>query len=263
MYPKHVLVVDDVYFQLELVKNQLLELGVADVSCVSEGHEAISILKNTQGPKPDLIITDVLMPPPDGRDLLRFISEHDISTPVVLMSSSTESLLRCVTEFARTSKVELVGTLTKPVRLSDLKSLLEQDGEGLSSSPVSVSEVVQKSALIVDDDPILFETAAAVLRQRGFTDIALAASVAAARQHLRSEAKVGLLILDLNMPDSDGVEFLSDLRQEWSDVPIVISSSAHASVRDAAFRLAKAYGLDVRGAVAKPFTLEKLDQVLR
>lgn len=117
--------------------------------------------------------------------------------------------------------------------------------------------------LVVDDDPILFETAAAVLRARGATELVHARTVAEAVAHLKSDAQVDLVILDLNMPNTDGVEFLREVREQSGNVPIVISSSAHESVRTAALQLAKAYGLNIMGEIAKPLTVEKLDQILK
>lgn len=117
--------------------------------------------------------------------------------------------------------------------------------------------------LVVDDDPILFETAAAVLRARGATELVHARTVAEAVAHLKSDAQVDLVILDLNMPNTDGVEFLREVREHSGNVPIVISSSAHESVRTAALQLAKAYGLNIMGEIAKPLTVEKLDQILK
>ncbi len=123
-------------------------------------------------------------------------------------------------------------------------------------------ETNKRSALIIDDDPILFETAAAILRKRGFSETAYAKDAEAAYQQLRSGFSASLIILDLHLPDVDGVEILGNMRDHWSSIPIVIVSSAHVTVRNAALHLARAYGLDVKGAIAKPLTIEKLDKVL-
>lgn len=126
----------------------------------------------------------------------------------------------------------------------------------------AIVAIDQKSVLIIDDDPILFETAAAMLRKRGFSETAYAADAKTAFMHLQSGFSANLIILDLYLPDVDGVEILGDMRDHWSAIPILIVTSADASVRNAVLHLASAYGLDVRGAISKPLTTEKLDRVL-
>jgi DNA-binding response OmpR family regulator len=103
--------------------------------------------------------------------------------------------------------------------------------------------------LIVEDEPALQKTTAAALRLSGHT-------VAGAETGLEALARVDeqrpdLVLLDLQMPDMDGWEFLRRLRAEPSllDVPVVIMSAAHRIDPE---------GLDVQAIFAKPFDLDEL-----
>ncbi|MBJ7331264.1 MAG: response regulator transcription factor [Solirubrobacteraceae bacterium] len=105
--------------------------------------------------------------------------------------------------------------------------------------------------MLVDDDAGIRRTVGASLELEGFTVIPAsggkAALEAAARMH------PAVILLDLNMPDLDGLEVLRRLREVGDEVPICILS-ARDDVDD------RVAGLE-RGAddyVVKPFAIEEL-----
>jgi two-component system KDP operon response regulator KdpE len=104
--------------------------------------------------------------------------------------------------------------------------------------------------LIVDDEPSILATMAPLLRARGY-DVATATSGHAALEAVDREPPQ-LVILDLGLPDIDGVEVCRRLR-EGRAVPILVLS-ARGAERD------KVAALDA-GAddyVTKPFGAEEL-----
>jgi two-component system chemotaxis response regulator CheY len=70
---------------------------------------------------------------------------------------------------------------------------------------------------------------------------------------------VGLILSDINMPNMDGLEFLTRARAEqaWRSLPIVMVSTegTHAKVLEAVERGASGY-------LRKPFTAEQLKETL-
>jgi two-component system chemotaxis response regulator CheY len=70
---------------------------------------------------------------------------------------------------------------------------------------------------------------------------------------------VGLVLSDINMPNMDGLEFLTKVRaqQAWQNLPIVMVSTegTHAKVLEAVQRGASGY-------VRKPFTAEQIKETL-
>jgi DNA-binding response OmpR family regulator len=71
--------------------------------------------------------------------------------------------------------------------------------------------------------------------------------------HLAKSGEYDLLLLDINLPDKDGITLIRELRQRRSDVPVIIVT-ARDDVRD------RIEGLDA-GAddyVTKPFAFEEL-----
>ena len=74
--------------------------------------------------------------------------------------------------------------------------------------------------LIVDDEPAIRESLAFALRRDGF-EVAEASSLREARARA---AEADLVVLDLVLPDGNGLDFLRSLRAR-SDVPVIILTS--------------------------------------
>jgi two-component system KDP operon response regulator KdpE len=104
--------------------------------------------------------------------------------------------------------------------------------------------------LLVDDEPSIQRATGALLRSRGYTVIVAGTGREALDSFERD--RPGLVILDLGLPDMDGIEVCRQVRRR-ADVPILV-----LSVRDA--ERAKVGALDA-GAddyVTKPFGAEEL-----
>jgi two-component system KDP operon response regulator KdpE len=104
--------------------------------------------------------------------------------------------------------------------------------------------------LVVDDDPHLLKALRITLAPHGYA-VDAAADGAAALVAVSRHAP-DLLILDLGLPDMDGVEVLRDLRR-WSTMPVLVLSARHGSAD-------KVGALDA-GAddyVTKPFSVDEL-----
>ena len=85
-----------------------------------------------------------------------------------------------------------------------------------SSQPISV--------LVVEDDFSIRRLLTDRLRAHGLR-AREAADLAGASAQLSAEA-CDLLLLDLGLPDGDGVDFIRELRS-WSDLPILVLSARH------------------------------------
>jgi two-component system, OmpR family, KDP operon response regulator KdpE len=79
-------------------------------------------------------------------------------------------------------------------------------------------------ALIVEDDFSIRRLLVERLATHAITAIE-AGDLAVARQVLSAQ-KVDLILLDLGLPDGDGVAFVRELRA-WSDVPVLVLSARH------------------------------------
>lgn len=109
--------------------------------------------------------------------------------------------------------------------------------------------------LVVDDDPALVKVLSISLTARG--DEVLVARNGADALHQASSCQPDVVVLDLGLPDVDGVEVCRRIRQ-WSEMPIVVLSAAGDEQR-------KVASLDA-GAddyVTKPFGMAELLARLR
>jgi two-component system chemotaxis response regulator CheY len=68
-----------------------------------------------------------------------------------------------------------------------------------------------------------------------------------------------LMIVDVNMPEVSGLDFIEFLRRrpEWKDMPIIMLSSEAADTM-----IEKALRLGADGYVLKPVTLEELEKAM-
>ena len=150
------------------------------------------------------------------------------------MSTSTSSTS---TSSTKTSAIKASASVAARVALT------RPDG-----SPVRV--------LVVDDEASIADLLSMALRYEGW-DIRTAADGATAVREAR-EFRPDAVVLDVMLPDIDGLEVLRRLRAEWPDIPVLFLTARDA-VED------RVAGITVGGDdyVTKPFSLEEVVARLR
>jgi two-component system KDP operon response regulator KdpE len=104
--------------------------------------------------------------------------------------------------------------------------------------------------LVVDDEPALARALAINLRAHGYdVDVASSGRAALAAASTRAPA---LVILDLGLPDMDGVEVVEGLRG-WSTVPVLVLSARHEQAQKVA-----ALDAGADDYITKPFGMDEL-----
>lgn len=114
--------------------------------------------------------------------------------------------------------------------------------------------------LIVDDSAAIRKILQRVLRQ---ADVPLGTVFEAgdgleALEKLRKE-KIGLVLSDINMPNMDGLEFLTKVKAEgiWKDLPIIMVSTEGSQNK-----VLEAVERGAAGYVRKPFTADQIKEKL-
>src|SRR6202048_4136531 len=105
--------------------------------------------------------------------------------------------------------------------------------------------------LIIDDERPILLTLEALLGRHGFETEA-AATAAAGLKALKSKA-ASLVLLDLQLPDVQGLEILDQIKAEWPEMPVIVLT-AHDTLNNAIESIK-------RGAyhfVSKPYAPEEL-----
>jgi two-component system KDP operon response regulator KdpE len=113
-----------------------------------------------------------------------------------------------------------------------------------------VSSEQETHVLVVDDEAQIRRLLSVSLSNHGFR-VATAATGSEAIQRLGEEA-FDLVLLDLGLPDADGVQVCRDIR-EWSGVPIIV-----VSVRESEADKVAALDAGADDYVNKPFGIEEL-----
>lgn len=112
--------------------------------------------------------------------------------------------------------------------------------------------------LIVDDHALVRRGMNYVVKE-GFpdADVVEAESSAAALEALKGGPKVDLALVDVRMPDLDGLELLRAIKAEWADLPVVMLSTY-----DNAPYVKRALADGASGYLLKDATPEDLSQAI-
>ncbi|MHC0053457.1 response regulator [Actibacterium sp. D379-3] len=115
--------------------------------------------------------------------------------------------------------------------------------------------------LAVDDDEIILELLSATLSATGYTDLTLATSAQQAARIIRdADVPFDCFLLDIQMPDIDGIELCSAIRntREYQSTPILmITAMSQKSYID------RAFAAGATDYVTKPFDPTELGARIR
>ncbi len=114
--------------------------------------------------------------------------------------------------------------------------------------------------LVIDDEEDVCETIAEIAESRGFETASICdpALVPAKLEAFKPD----VILLDLMMPGTDGVELLRVLVDRVKEAKICLMSGSDARVLNSARRLGSAHGLDVVAAFEKPVDMALLRATL-
>ena len=114
--------------------------------------------------------------------------------------------------------------------------------------------------LVVDDEPGIVDFITAAAHRLDYT--VASAGTAAEFLTLVDSFRPSLIVMDLHLPDGDGVELLRMLVTRGFKAPILLLSGVDERVLAAAYELGVAQGLTMYGALGKPVLLPDLEQKL-
>jgi len=255
---KKVLIVDDNATNRTILKKQLEYRQLLPVLAAS-GVEALNILAEDDSFA--LVLTDMQMPYMDGIRLARSVRERHPHIPIILLSS--------VGDEYKKDHVQLFNAiLTKPIKqqamyghiLSGLQNRPGISRDISSAEPVLPAEFSGKyplNILVAEDNPINQQVILHILQRLGYTPILAGNGQEAV--DLAHKEPYDIILMDLQMPEMDGLEATRAIRKEGRHSPVIIALTANAMEGDQEECLEN--GMD--DYIGKPVKLDELVGKLR
>lgn len=110
--------------------------------------------------------------------------------------------------------------------------------------------------VIIDDELEVAEFVGEVGESAGF-DVNITTTSSDFQQVLMAQ-KPSLIVMDIVMPDMDGIELIEWMSQQQISVPIIIMSGYNGYINMTEL-LAEKKGLTILGSLAKPFPVEDIN----
>jgi len=112
------------------------------------------------------------------------------------------------------------------------------------------------NVLVVDDERQVCQSVQKILKRRGY-QVESELCVAGALHRLEQQEKLDLIIADLMMPQTGGIDLLKSMRDRWPQIPVLIITG-YASIASAV----ETTRLGAAGYIPKPFTPEELEEAV-
>lgn len=117
--------------------------------------------------------------------------------------------------------------------------------------------------LVLDDEPFMLKLLARMLTNLGMTSVRTCDNGRAALMLVDSpECRPDLILLDINMPEMDGVEFVRHLVEHDYAGAVILVSGEDERVVQSVEKLVRAHKIKVLGRMSKPVSPERLAAML-
>ena len=262
---KRVLIVDDNATNREILARQVQAWGMETLT-LAHGEEVLALIeKDAQF---DLAILDMQMPDMDGAMLAQALRNHPQTSvlPLIMLTSLGRSETK-----PHLNGTDFVDVMTKPVRRAHLLRVVSdqfadknhKQSEAVRAPSIFAGEAERSIVrplriLLAEDNAVNQKVAIHILRRLGYrTDLA-------ANGHevldALSRQRYDLILMDVQMPEMDGMEATSAIRREFppDQQPFIVAMTANAMQGDRDQCLA--IGMD--DYLSKPFKISELTAVL-
>ncbi|WP_164112840.1 MULTISPECIES: response regulator [Sphingobacterium] len=206
---RSILIIEDDINFADILKGFAEEYGFV-VSLAHDGAKGIEVAQQTV---PDAIILDVMLPIADGWEVLRLLKENPVTKhiPVHMMSAATFNKKDFLEKGA-------IGFMHKPVTADTIQHTFE-------TINLNLSQAVKKILLIEDQ-----ELQSDFIKD-SFADHSInviqAFSLAAAWDKLSEETNIDCIILDMQLPDGNGLNLIEKIKKtpRLVNIPIIINTA--------------------------------------
>ncbi|MGX1930556.1 response regulator [Flagellimonas sp. 2504JD4-2] len=198
-----ILVVEDDLQFAKVLLDQARENGFK-VLVTDQGDKAI---EHVEVYNPNAIILDMQLPVMDGWTVLKKLkaNENHAHIPVHIMSGIDKTKLGL--------ELGAVEYLVKPIALETLEQTFFSISKSINGADV-------KKVLIIEDDESNNQALQEMVKSKSLE--AIAAKNAKDARVLFKNEHPDLVVLDLGLPDIDGIELLSELKTQKKEVPVIV-----------------------------------------
>ncbi|MDO8736303.1 MAG: response regulator [Thermoleophilia bacterium] len=215
-----ILLVDDDVNHIVLLKKRLEASGYMALVA----HDGVDGLNQAIHQRPDLIITDVLLPKLNGFQLVEQLKANPETNtiPIIMMSAvyvTDEDMAKGFDLGAETYVAKADLALRKPLQE---EVLLEATAALLNIEP-GEKKVLPERILIVDDDPAAVRIITKKLEAEGYLlDVAHDGREALEKA---LALPVDLILLDIQLPEIDGLSVLSRVKESRPEIAVIMMTA--------------------------------------
>jgi PAS domain S-box-containing protein len=231
---KKILLVDDNETNLDILYHILNRYQISSIG-LKRGDQVLTTIEGEiQKGKPfDLVILDIQMPDISGYEVAKQIRKHSDpkikNLPLLAFSSSTTKRTRLYRESG------FDGFLPKPIQRSKLVTMIKRllgeepkTEDKREKKTVITQHTLAEEAkhsifiLLAEDNPLNQKLARFMLTKAGYQLEVANNGKEAVEKYTMNPDKFDLIFMDINMPEMDGLEATSIIRNRgYSDIPII------------------------------------------
>lgn len=257
----NVLIVDDINDVRRLIgfACQSFDLHVDYANNGQQAIDKIVSAQNTKAPY-DLVLMDIHMPVLDGKRAIAQLREMGINTPIVAITAATMRGVR-----KELYDLGFNDVIPKPIDKYELhqkiKQQLSADTQKLKRK--QTANVISKHndtdhnsthqrVLLIEDDADSAEITALLLERMG-NQVQIAYNIKQANEILKTDIDWQYILIDMNLPDGNGLKLSSTVKEQVPNAVITIVSGNDVTQQELT-----QYGADK--ALLKPVNLAMLQQ---
>jgi len=266
------IVVDDSALMRKMISDILN--SDPDIEVISTAFNGKDAVDKTSKLKPDIITMDVEMPVMNGIDAVRTIMQEN-PTPILMVSALTEKGADITLESLQAGAIDFVckpsGSISTNINeigkeiLEKVKNVAKAQispiQKDISDGKVKEFSGSKIKTLLVDDSSFFIKTTEDILKKHPDIQIIGEANNGIEALKIFKQEKPDVILMDLEMPEMNGVEATHKILKEHF-VPIIIFSSETANdMRDVKTAL-ELGAIDFIAKPAKGTSMRSISQLL-
>lgn len=255
---KKILLVDDQEIERTALRTILAAEPSWVISEAADGHLALDLL--CTGFRPQLCLVDLRMPNVDGLEFMRRVRrDPDLRGLKVMIISSSRDRATII----ELAKLGIEGYLLKPFDAEKTLSVIRPVMAALpdpDEAPRVLRDLLTKIALVVDDDATSRAALTSLIKAEPHWQVLEAVDGRTALEQLHAGPRPDLCFLDLQMPETDGQEVLTRIRNDPKLEGLRVAVTSAETDREKIRTLAK---LRIDAYLLKPLDSVKVRAALR